>query len=143
MKNIINISLLISILVSCSGGNDEADAWGNFESREIMISSENNGKILSMPVNEGDVLNKNKLIAIVDTTLIKLQLSELEAGHSSILTRLASVDAQNRIIDQQIINLKANIERVENMLRDQAATQKQLDDLRGQLEVLEKQKRRQ
>lgn len=140
MKKLLYISLLISFVVSCNERNNEADAWGNFESREIMISSESNGKILTMNVNEGDVLNNNDLIAIVDTTLIKLQLRELDASRNSILTRLKSVDAQNRIIDQQIINLKTNIARVQNMLRDQAATQKQLDDLTGQLEVLEKQK---
>lgn len=140
MKNLLYLTLITIALASCAGHDDEPDAWGNFESREIMVSSETSGKILYLPVNQGDVLSAGDLIAVSDTTIYKLQLDELEAGRSSIYARLGSIDAQNEIIDQQISNLKVNIQRVESMLRDKAATQKQLDDLTGQMEVLEKQK---
>lgn len=140
MKNLIYPIILIVILASCRSSNNETDAWGNFESREILVSSETTGRILSMTVQQGDYLDSGALIAITDTTLLKLQLAELEASRTSIMTKLSSLDAQNKIIDQQIKNLKVNIDRVESMLRDKAATQKQLDDLTGQLEVLEKQK---
>ena len=132
--------ILISMLVSCKGNNDEPDAWGNFESKEIIVSSESQGKILSMPVEQGDQLKSGSLVAITDTALVKLQLAELVASRNSILTKLNSFDAQNDIIDQQVKNLEVNIERVESMLRDKAATQKQLDDLTGQVHVLKKQK---
>lgn len=140
MRNLIYPFIFIVILASCRNGKDEPDAWGNFESRETLVSSEASGRILRMNVQQGDVLDKGTLIAITDTALLKLQLAELEASRNSIMTKLSSLDAQNEIIDQQIKNLQVNIERVESMLRDKAATQKQLDDLTGQMEVLEKQK---
>jgi HlyD family secretion protein len=93
-----------------------------------------------MQVQQGDILERGDLVAIIDSTILKLQLAELEAGRNSVRTKLNSIDAQNKIIEQQIKNLEVNISRVENMLDDQAATRKQLDDLQGQMEVLEKQK---
>jgi len=140
MKNIAYLTTFLILLVACNGNNEEPDAWGNFESREIMISSEINGKILAILADQGDILAENQLIAITDTILLKLQIGEINASRNSIMTRLGSVDAQNGIIDQQIRNLKVNIERTENMVKDKAATPKQLDDLTGQLAVLERQK---
>lgn len=140
MRKLIYFTALIALLSSCKGTNDEPDAWGNFESKEIMVASETAGKILGMMAEQGDRVNNGEIIAITDTAMIKLQLAELEASRNSVMTKLSSIDAQNRIIEQQISNLRVNIERVESMLRDKAATQKQLDDLTGQLRVFEMQK---
>jgi HlyD family secretion protein len=57
----------------------------------------------------------------------------------SITTRISSINAQSEIQKQQIENLKINIQRTEKMLKDEAATQKQYDDLTGQEAVLQKQ----
>jgi HlyD family secretion protein len=82
---------------------------------------------------------KGEILALIDTTLLKLQEAEIDAGMRSIRTRITSVDAQNEILDQQIENLAVNISRTEKMLSDGAATRKQLDDLLGQEAVLKKQ----
>jgi HlyD family secretion protein len=140
MKKILYLVSIVLLVSGCKGNNDEADAWGNFEAREIMISAESSGRILLLPVEKGQELEAGNLIAITDTMMIKLQMAELNARALSIKSKLPPVDANNRIIDQQIDNLEINISRIENMLRDEAATQKQLDDLTGQREVLLKQK---
>ena len=57
----------------------------------------------------------------------------------SIRTRISSINAQNDILNQQIVNLNVNIDRIGKMLKDDAASQKQLDDLTGQVAVLQKQ----
>ncbi len=141
MKNTVYLIVSMLMISSCIRNNEEPDAWGNFNSRELMVSAENNGRITHLPVRQGDVIRKNDLIAITDTGLFRLQLEELAAGRGSISTRLRSIDAQNGIIDQQIKNLEVDIRRVEKMLTDSAATPKQLDDLKGRLEVLKKQKK--
>jgi HlyD family secretion protein len=58
---------------------------------------------------------------------------------NGIRTKINSINAQNGILEQQISNIRVNISRIENMLKDDAATQKQYDDLTGQVAVLEKQ----
>ena len=57
----------------------------------------------------------------------------------SVRSRIATIDANNQILNQQIANLNINITRIENMLKDDAATKKQYDDLTGQVAVLQKQ----
>jgi HlyD family secretion protein len=58
---------------------------------------------------------------------------------TSVRTRISTINAQNDILNQQIDNLNVNIKRIENMLKDDAATRKQYDDLTGQVAVLQKQ----
>jgi HlyD family secretion protein len=131
--------LLLLISISCNKEGGEADAWGNFEASEILISSESNGRILSFNVEEGDVLKEGDIIAIVDTAMLYLKIKELEASEGAVKTNLRTINSQNEILKQQIANLDINISRIKKMLKDGAATQKQLDDLTGQKLVLQKQ----
>ena len=127
------------MLAGCRNGTQEADAYGNFEATEVIISSETSGRIIRFDAAEGTEVKKGSEIALIDTTLYHLQKAEIDAGMKSVRTRVSSIDAQNEIIRQQITNLKINIGRIENMLKDDAATKKQYDDLTGQVAVLEKQ----
>jgi HlyD family secretion protein len=90
-------------------------------------------------VKEGTEIGKDTEIALIDTTLFHLQKDEIDAGMKSVKTRISSIDAQNDILHQQIANLNVNIIRFANMLKEDAATKKQYDDLTGQVAVLEKQ----
>lgn len=136
MKSSYCLILIFTLLVSCSTGEKEPDAWGNFEATEIIISAESAGKILQINAAEGDRISSGDLAAIIDSSMISLQIAELNATRTGISTRLNSIDAQNRILEQQIENLQVNIDRVKKLLAGNAATQKQLDDLVGQKEVL-------
>jgi HlyD family secretion protein len=137
-KELIPI-LIILLLAGCRKDTDQADAYGNFEATEIIVSSEITGRILNFDASEGSVIEKDSKLAVIDTVLLQLQKNEIEATRKSIRTRINSISAQNNILEQQILNLGVNINRIENMLKDDAATQKQLDDLTGQVEVLKKQ----
>ncbi|NLN31521.1 MAG: HlyD family efflux transporter periplasmic adaptor subunit [Bacteroidales bacterium] len=139
MRTIPLIIIIASMLAACGDKADEADAYGNFEATEVVVSAETNGRILRFGLREGSEIDKGAEIAIVDTTLFHLQKAEIDAGMRSVSTRMASINAQNDIIVQQTANLKVDIARIENMLRNDAATQKQYDDLTGQVAVLQKQ----
>jgi HlyD family secretion protein len=146
MKNKQNITMkttsliIIAILVAgCKNKADNADAFGNFEATEVIVSSETNGRVLQLEPVEGTKVISGSKIALIDTTLSHLQKAEIDAGMRSIMTRISSINAQNDILNQQIINLNVNIERIGKMLKDDAASQKQLDDLTGQVAVLQKQ----
>ena len=138
MKN--KLLLLLTIIISsCNNNTNDADAYGNFETDEVIISAETSGRILHFEPSEGTEVTKNSTIALIDTTLFHLQKAEINAGMKGIRTRMASIDAQNEILKQQIENLGINIKRTENLLKDDAATARQLDDLTGQVAVIEKQ----
>jgi len=133
----IPVILVVSLLFSgCKEKQAGADAYGNFEVTEVIISAETGGRILEFIPREGSIVEKGMLIALIDTTMLHLQKKEAMATIGSITTRMNSISAQNRILETQIANLGVNIKRIENMLKEDAATQKQYDDLAGQVDVL-------
>ena len=139
MKTKLLIIALLALSSGCRNNIREADAYGNFEAAEVIISSETTGRIIQFDPLEGTIVEKGDLIAVVDTTILSLQRAEIDAGMKSVRTRISSISAQNEILDQQIENLNVNIRRIGKMLEDEAATQKQYDDLTGQVAVLQKQ----
>jgi HlyD family secretion protein len=139
MKTITLLLIAALAFTGCKNDNQQADAYGNFEATEVNISAETSGRILKFDPSEGTKTEAGSLIALIDTTLLHLQIGEIEAGMRSVKTKIASVNAQNEILRQQINNLVINISRFEKMMKDDAATQKQLDDLNGQVAVLQKQ----
>jgi HlyD family secretion protein len=139
MKNTLLIIAATLLLTSCKSKTDQADAYGNFEATEVIISAETNGRILKFDAKEGSIIDRGSELALIDTTLLYLQKSEIDAGIKSVSTRIGTINAQNDIINQQIENQKVNIARIGKMVKDDAATLKQLDDLTGQEEVFKKQ----
>jgi HlyD family secretion protein len=139
MRTRLLILITAISLIGCKNSKDQADAYGNFEATEIIVSAETNGRILKFDVTEGMDIDQGSVLALIDTTLFHLQKAEIDAGMRGVATRISSINAQNDILKQQIENLKVNIARIENMLKDDAATKKQYDDLTGQVAVLEKQ----
>ena len=139
MKTRIFILTATVIFTGCNKKSGQADAFGTFEATEVTVSSETSGRILRFDVTEGSEIEKGTEIALIDTTLFHLQKAEINAGMKSVRTRISTIQSQNEILYQQIANLQVNIRRIENMLKDDAATQQQLDDLTGQVAVLKKQ----
>jgi HlyD family secretion protein len=139
MKTRSLIIIAAVILTGCNNKADQADAFGNFEATEVIVSAETSGRILRFEVTEGSEIDKGSEIALIDTTLFHLQKAEINAGMASVRTHISTMSAQNDILNQQIDNLNVNIARIENMLKEDAATKKQYDDLTGQVAVLQKQ----
>jgi len=127
------------VLTGCGNNSEQADAFGNFEATEVMISAETNGRIQKFDVVKGSEIETGADLALIDTTLFHLQKAEIDAAMLGVRTRINSISAQNEILNQQIANLRVNISRIEKMLKDDAATTKQYDDLTGQEAVLYKQ----
>ncbi len=135
------ISALIIILGACTNSNNKPDAYGNFETDEVIVSSENNGQILRTVLNEGEKASKGDVMAIIDTINPVLQKNQLLAQKESVLAQKAGLFAQIAVTDQQITNIHKDQVRIKNMLADGAATRKQMDDIEGQIALAEKQKK--
>ena len=137
----ILIGLIIGLAIfSCNNQKNGSDAFGNFESDDQLISSEIAGKLLSCNFEEGMTLSKGAEIAVVDTIPVLLQISQLKSQQITIQARKQSVKSQLAVVGQQKKNLEVDRARVDNMLKDGAATRKQKDDITGNLELLDKQK---
>jgi len=138
MKNTIYLILLLILGWSCNR-NDRSDAYGNFEAIEVMVSSQANGQILSLVVEEGMKVNLGDTIGLIDTVDLSLKKDQLLSQKQVIMARLRNIDSQIRVQEQQRKNILVDKERVENLLKDGAATQKQMDDITGGLDLIEQQ----
>lgn len=137
MKRIVYIAAML-VAVSC-GKESEFDAQGTFEATEVVISSEANGKILDFDVVEGSIVEADKPVGAIDSVQLHLQRKQLLAQHSALLGSRPDVKKQVASLREQIAKHKSELRRVENMLKDGAATQKQYDDIEAQVKILETQ----
>lgn len=134
----LSIVLMISV-ASCGSGNGDTDATGVFEATEIIVSSEANGKILELNVNEGDELKKDQLIAVIDSTQLYLKKLQLEASVKGVRSRNPNVRVQIAATQQQLETARSEKKRIENLVNSGAVNSKQLDDINAQILFLEKQ----
>lgn len=137
LKSII-MAILIT-LAACNAESDQADAYGNFEAIEVMVSSESVGRIMGFEPMEGASLQKGQVTVIVDTTQLYLQKVRLESGKVSLQSRISTLEAQVRASRVQMENLKREKTRIDNLVKGGAATSKQQDDINGQIALLEAQ----
>ncbi len=126
-------------LLSCNNNDTQSDAYGNFETDEIIVSSEVAGKIIDLSVELGDQIQAGDLLAVVDTTQLSLQIKQLEAQQRAVATKKVNLQAQVEVQKEQIQNLKIQQERIHKLFTDQAATEQQVDDVDGQMQVMKKQ----
>jgi len=140
MKTLLFLSLIL-ILGACSTNQTKSDAFGNFETDEVIISSENSGKILMTAFVEGEKVAKGAIMAVTDTVNMVLQRDQLMAQKASVLAEKAGLFAQIAVSDQLIVNVQKDQTRIRKMIADGAATPKQMDDVDGQIALAEKQKK--
>lgn len=139
MKNSLYLFLLTLILISCKTNDQKSDAYGNFEAGEIIISAQSAGQIKAFVITEGEKLLNNQLIGHIDSTDLALKRNQLTAQYHAVESKTETLKAQAEVFRKQKELLQKDIKRIEDMFREEAATQKQLDDIRGNDEVLEKQ----
>jgi len=139
MKKLAILLISLFVATSCSDDIQKADAYGNFEATEITISSESNGKIIHLDLKEGESISKGKTIAQIDTIALQLKKEQLEVAKSVIYTKSKGVLSQINVLNAQKATAKINKTRVENLIADKVGTQKQLDDVNGQISVIDRQ----
>ena len=138
MKKYVFI-ISMALLTACSGKKDKADAYGNFEADEIIISSEVSGRIMQLNLEEGQELKEGALVGIIDTTDYQLKKEQLTAQKNAISSRSGNIASQIEVQQQQKNNLLVDKARIEKLYKDGAATKKQLDDINGSISLVDKQ----
>ena len=136
MKRIWIFSVLL--LAACSRGG-EFDATGTFEATEVTVSAEAAGRILYFHVEEGDSLTAGVQVGAIDTVQLWLQKMQLERSVASVRSSRPDIGKQVASLREEIAKQQTERRRVQNLLKDGAATTKQLDDIEAGLKVLERQ----
>lgn len=137
MKRLGYIALAL-LAVSC-GEETNYDAQGTFEATEVVVSAEASGRILNLNVEEGMPVEKGDIVGTIDTMQLHLQRKQLVAQREALLGSRPDIKKQAAGLREQIATQRSELARVENMLRDGAATTKQRDDLTASIALLESQ----
>lgn len=146
-KNLlITIACIITAIAGCKNGENNADASGTFEVNEVVVSSELSGKLISFNVEEGMIIPKDSVIGVVDAKNISLQQEQVEASIKALNDKTADVNPQVQLLRNQLAVQQSQLNtlqhektRIENLLKADAATGKQLDDINAQIDVAHKQ----
>ena len=150
MKKIvlILIPILTFILISCNGNDkDHIKASGNIEATNIIVSSQVSGKVLQILKDEGNKVNKNDTVIIIDPETYKLKLEEALAAKEAAQAQfnLLKEGARKEDVKQAEENLKQaqvtfnlaekDKERMKNLYQAKSITKKQYDDAMANYEI--------
>jgi HlyD family secretion protein len=142
----IYVSLVSLLLFACNNDKPNFDASGTFEVDETVVSSEASGQIKALDIREGSVLAKDSIVGYIDSVPLELQKAQAEATLDALHEKTINVAPQVKLLNDQISVLKVQLEnaihekeRTERLIKADAATQKQLDDINTQIAVYKKQ----
>ncbi len=147
MRNTIAVLFLFAMLTfACNQNKLKTDASGVFESDEVIVSAEQNGKIVSFSIKEGDQIRKGVVVGRIDVSNTILQKQQVQATIQSLREKtidpkpeIELVKRQQAVQEAQLAHQLREKVRTENLLKSNAATQKQLDDMNAAIDQLQKQ----
>ena len=126
-------------LGACNKNDDGSDASGTFEATETIVSAEANGKIMALAVDEGDMLKAGQVLGYVDSTQLHLQKLQLMQSRKAVLSGQPDIRTQLAALEDQLQNAITDKGRIENLVKGNVASQKQLDDANTRIAVLRSQ----
>lgn len=146
MKKIFLLVLSAIGIFSCTNDKSNHDASGTFETTETIVAAQANGMITQLNIEEGQSLKAGQAVGSIDSIQLSLRKKQLEAQIKSVLSRSPDIAAQTSSFDKQVAVLQSQLntqlhekQRIENLVRADAATPKQLDDIKGEVDALQKQ----
>ena len=128
-----------ALLTACGNNSGDYDASGVFETTEVIVSARGTGEIKYLNVEEGQTVKADQPLGELDMTQLVLKKQQLHAGKDAATSRKLNTTQQVASLRQQIANLRSEQARFKALLKDGAATQKQVDDIGYQIATLQKQ----
>jgi len=107
---------LLSTLLACNNDIDTADAYGNFEAIEVVVSAETQGRILTFESHEGEKLGKDQVIVVIESTQLHLKKKQLQSGEVSLRSKIKTLEAMVYANQVQLANLEREKERIDRLV---------------------------
>lgn len=150
VKKLVPLASIV-LMASCGNGNGKSDASGTFEADEVIVSAEATGKILQLNVEEGAALAKDMVIGKIDPTAIELQKEQAASSVEALGQKTNDASPQVSVLESQIVLQQRQVavdeeqlrvlqkeqQRFQKLVAADAVPAKQLDDINGQVDVLE------
>lgn len=146
MKKLTLLIATAGLLQACGNKGPAYDATGTFEADEVIVSAEVAGKILWMPIEEGQTIAQDSVVVKIDAGNLALQKAQIEASANALQQKTNDVQPQLKLLQEQLqvqqaqmATLEKEKRRFEALVKADAATPKQLDDIVAQINVLQQQ----
>jgi HlyD family secretion protein len=138
MKKLSFFALSALIWLSSCNQKSPYDASGTFETEETIISAETTGKIMEFNIEEGQTLQAGQYIGFIDTAQLYFDKENLKAQIQAGLSKRPEIATQVASLQVQLDNAEHEQKRIANLVKADAATQKQLDDQTFLVEQIKK-----
>jgi HlyD family secretion protein len=130
---ILIVTVLIGILLTLVSCKKQSDYYfsgsGILEAKEVLVSAKMAGELLSLNVNEGDMINKNQLIAQIDTEKVVLQKKQLLAGFEELKLNMENGKRIMLQAKENFGNTQKKYDRMKSLHNQGSVTQQQYDDV--------------
>ncbi|MBL7712798.1 MAG: HlyD family efflux transporter periplasmic adaptor subunit [Chitinophagaceae bacterium] len=124
---------------ACNRKQTEVDASGSFEAIETIISAEAGGKIRQFSLEEGQSLQAGQQVGYIDSVQLYLKKKQLESQVHAVLDKKPDVPVQLSSLQEQLKAAEKEEQRMSRLVQADAATGKQLDDVKAQVAVIRQQ----
>ena len=138
MKKTLFAIVLTLAAVSC-GRDIDFDACGQIDATTVTVSAESSGKILYLDIAEGDQVRSGQEVGAIDSLQTYLQIQELLERIDGADSRMVDIARQGEPNQSQLKSLQNDLARYTKLLDNNAATQKQVDDLNDKIAILKAQ----
>ena len=133
------IAAAAMLCAACSSNDSEYDASGVFEATEVIVSAKGTGKLVSFHVEEGQTVDAGSELGCIDTLQLHFKKRQLMSSISATESRRLNEAQQVASIRQQIANQQKERKRFAQLVSENAANRKQVDDIDYQIMVLQRQ----
>lgn len=134
---LIFTGLIVALFIGCKQ-EPIVDAYGNFEATEITVSAKAQGEIMYLNLEEGSLLKENTIVGLIDTMTLYLNKMQLLAQKEVVRSKSGNIWSQLAVFESQLKTAKSELDRVQNMFNEKAATSRQMDRAQSEVEVLQK-----
>lgn len=139
MNRISLIAVAVIVWLSSCTPKSQFDASGTFETEETVISAEATGRIKEFNIEEGQTLKAGQYIGFIDTAQLYFNKKNLQAQIEAGLSKRPEIGKQVAALQVQLQDAEHEQARIANLVKADAATQKQLDDQSFMVKQIQKQ----
>ncbi len=137
MRKIIFILTTVLLLFGCRKNSLKYDAVGVFEAKDLLVSTEVQGVVKALNVEEGELLSAGQEVGYIDTTQLYLQKRQLFASKKVLQASKPDTEKQMQALHVEIAHLRSEKNRIVNLRKGDAATEQQLDDIIAKIKIAE------
>lgn len=127
--------LAVPLAAGCRRGGDP-DAYGNFETTEVVVSAETAGPLMWFTPDDGQHLDSGVMVGLVDTAQLALQRNQMVAQQGATSSRANEAASNIGMLQSQREIAERGYQRTQRLHQQQAATAQQLDQAERDYRVL-------